>query len=317
MTTAAELHDLDWQKSVSERHRTALMWFEKHAGEEVGWPGPLNGDILLVTRAKGIYKPEGSRYALSVREVLDGPYLDREPVYRPDGSWSFAYFQENPDPARRDDEYTNLALMACMEDGIPVGVLRQTQGRPDVRYRVLGLAYVTEWTNGYFILEGLVPNAPHPLSRRNDPAHMLATQEALYEDETEGPEDQRERVIAEIVRRRGQPAFRKSLLEAYEQKCAITGCSAPAALEACHIVPYRGEHSHQVRNGILLRADVHTLFDLGLIAIDPQTMTVITSEGLEGTEYGELRGRVLRLPMNAELHPAEELLRAHREQAGL
>jgi len=53
-------------------------------------------------------------------------------------------------------------------------------------------------------------------------------------------EDARERVAGEILKRRGQPSFRKTLLKIYGNRCAITGCGATEVLEACHIVPYFG-----------------------------------------------------------------------------
>ncbi len=79
---------------LPERHRTALSWFLEHAGREEPWPLPLSDGTLVATRAKGIYKPNWTDYALSVRQALDGPYADREPVVRPDGSWSTCIFRK-------------------------------------------------------------------------------------------------------------------------------------------------------------------------------------------------------------------------------
>jgi predicted restriction endonuclease len=87
-------------------------------------------------------------------------------------------------------------------------------------------------------------------------------------------EDARERVAGEISKRRGQPAFRRKLLKIYGNRCAITGCNAVEVLEACHIVPYLGPKTNHPSNGLVLRADLHTLFDLGLVTIDPQNMSV-------------------------------------------
>jgi putative restriction endonuclease len=135
-------------------HVNALRWFQNRVGSEEGWPEPLEDGTLLVTRAKGIYKPKGYDYALSVREVLDGPYPDREPQYNKDGSWMYHYFQENLSTHARDSEYTNKALLACHEHKVPVGVLIQTQSKSPVCYRVVGLALVSTWRDGYFVLEG-------------------------------------------------------------------------------------------------------------------------------------------------------------------
>lgn len=86
--------------------------------------------------------------------------------------------------------------------------------------------------------------------------------------------DARERTLASIVRRRGQPRFRKQLLKAYQGRCAVTGCTLEPILEAAHIHPYLGDETNVVSNGLLLRTDVHTLFDLGLLWIEPHSLRV-------------------------------------------
>src|ERR1700722_13605652 len=73
--------------------------------------------------------------------------------------------------------------------------------------------------------------------------------------------DARERIRRTIVQRRGQAKFRNALLEAYGSRCAISGCGALEVLEAAHICPYQGSATNHVTNGLLLRADIHTLFD--------------------------------------------------------
>ncbi|MCL1148868.1 HNH endonuclease [Shewanella ulleungensis] len=82
-------------------------------------------------------------------------------------------------------------------------------------------------------------------------------------------------VLACILSRRGQSTFRTELLHAYDVKCAITKCSTEAALEAAHIIPHSLEQSYSINNGILLRADIHTLFDLFFISINPETGKVV------------------------------------------
>ena len=93
--------------------------------------------------------------------------------------------------------------------------------------------------------------------------------------------DERERAIRAIRLRRGQPAFRATLLEAYGRRCAITGCSVEDVLEAAHITPYLGSLTNHVSNGLLLPTDIHTLFDCGLLAIEPRTRTVVIAEALK------------------------------------
>ncbi len=96
--------------------------------------------------------------------------------------------------------------------------------------------------------------------------------------------DARQRLLAEIVRRQGQPLFRLRLLDAYDGRCAVTGEAAEQVLEADHVRPYRGPQSHEVSVGLLLRADLHTLFDRHLVSVDAAG-ALLVSEELRGTSY--------------------------------
>jgi hypothetical protein len=129
--------------------------------------------------------------------------------------------------------------------------------------------------------------------------------------------DARERIIGSIVRRRGQPQFRKLLLVLYKGRCAITGSDVEQALEGAHITPYKGEETNHPTNGLLLRADVHTLFDLGLLTISSRDMTVIISRKLMGTTYDCLNGRSLILPDEEKYWPSRDALDMHREGSNL
>ena len=307
------------------RHRIALEWFYRHAGTEQPWPAGIEsaeGVILLATRAKGIYKPAGSDYALSARQALKSRYPEKGPIYRDDGTWLYGYFQENEDPGERDTEFTNRALLRCLQDSVPIGVMRQTRPKPLVRYEILGLALVSSWDGGYFFFEGFARDGvAHPAGMETEVELLSVTQErSAVENHAFDPEgivDARERAFAQIIRRRGQKEFREKLLVAYEGRCAVTGCDATEALEAAHIVPYRGHDTNKVQNGLLLRADIHTLFDLGLIAISSEPWTVIIGASLAETKYGGLAGVQVCLPSDPQNWPSPEALVWHREWAGL
>jgi hypothetical protein len=129
--------------------------------------------------------------------------------------------------------------------------------------------------------------------------------------------DARERIMAAIVRRYGQPAFRRQLLQAYEGKCAISGCDVEAALDAAHIVPYRRPKTNHPANGLLLRTDLHTLFDLGLIAIETKTMTVLIAPSLVGTCYQQYAGTQLYIPSDPASCPSCEALDQHRASSSV
>jgi predicted restriction endonuclease len=132
-----------------------------------------------------------------------------------------------------------------------------------------------------------------------------------------GITDARERVMAQIVRRRGQPEFRRQLLAAYRGRCAISGCDATEALEAAHITPFRGTDTNRAGNGILLRADLHTLFDLGLLAISPADLTVALAPSLLTSAYADLNGKRVRIPDEESMWPSTAALQAHLDWSGL
>jgi HNH endonuclease len=120
--------------------------------------------------------------------------------------------------------------------------------------------------------------------------------------------DARTRVIKRAVARRGQPKFRAKLMNAYSGQCAVTGYEAEAALEAAHLRPYRGPKSNTLSNGLLLRADIHTLLDLGLLAFNPQTREVVVSQFLAGTQYASLSGTPLAEPVLESQRPSQDAL---------
>lgn len=112
-------------------------------------------------------------------------------------------------------------------------------------------------------------------------------------------EQAKEKIKKSIGQRQGQSKFRRCLLTAYKSCCAITGCEVEEALEAAHIIPYCLTRDNDPSNGLLLRADLHTLFDLNMIIIDPETRTVYLNDRLRGCDtYRELLEKtILRQPM--------------------
>jgi hypothetical protein len=139
----------------------------------------------------------------------------------------------------------------------------------------------------------------------------------LRETDPQTAQEARQAIIGDIIHRRGQPALRQRLLEAYEGSCAITGFSAAEALEVALVVPWRGPSTHHPSNALLLRADIHTLFDLGRLAIDTRSMTVVVADELMQTSYRILSGRPLRAPEDEALRPSPDALDMHRRLAGL
>lgn len=90
-------------------------------------------------------------------------------------------------------------------------------------------------------------------------------------DKTERKRLKRQREMAERWARPGQAAFRTALLELFGGKCAISGCYSLDAIDAAHIIGVDGEGEDKVSNGLILRADLHRLFDRDLMAINPKS----------------------------------------------
>jgi hypothetical protein len=300
---------------LSESHARRLAWFEDHKGETTGLPKPLDGGLRLVCTPKGIYKPRELDYALSIRINLDSPYQDGQVLPRPDGGWRLSYHQEGGgDSADRVRMFTNRGLTQCIEDRIPVGVLRAVEkaGKTTL-YEVLGLALPVGWYEGYFLLESLGPEGDIPAGDTLGEI-LEGTAEASIESEAEraavpGDDfDARLRALRQIVARRGQAKFRAALLQAYDGRCAVTGCDVEAVLDAAHIRPYRGKDSNVLANGLLLRTDIRTLLDLQLIGIDPDTSRVVIARRLQGTQYVELAGVQLAEPATAAQRPSRNAL---------
>jgi putative restriction endonuclease len=118
--------------------------------------------------------------------------------------------------------------------------------------------------------------------------------------------DERERLFRQIRARRGQQAFRENLRARYGDRCSVSGCDILDVLEAAHIRPYRGDLDNHVENGLLLRADLHTLFDLDLIGIEPSTLIVHLHPDVNRGAYEELLGCVLSC--SSGNRPSEEAL---------
>lgn len=112
-----------------------------------------------------------------------------------------------------------------------------------------------------------------------------------------------------IAKRRGPSKFRQRLLEAYNGSCSITGCHVEPILEVAFLHPNLSEENTAISNGLLLRADLHTLFDLHLIVIEPETLKVMVAPSLRQSSYGTLHEQPLRPTNSEDCKPNEESLR--------
>jgi putative restriction endonuclease len=121
-----------------------------------------------------------------------------------------------------------------------------------------------------------------------------------------------------ITPRLGQGSFRFLVTDAYRRSCAITEEHSLPVLEAAHIKPFSEGGFHQVNNGLLLRSDVHRLFDSGYITVTPDYCIEVSrrlkEEFENGRYYYPFHGHNLHhLPLSPADHPSKELLIWHNE----
>lgn len=123
--------------------------------------------------------------------------------------------------------------------------------------------------------------------------------------------------LQRIRLRMGQPAFRARLLVAYDGRCAITQADVPETLEAAHIVSHANGGTTQTSNGPLLRADMHTSFDLRLIVVDTAKWTVLAHPDIRRSDVGrEIHRAPFRLPTNFAHRPSPVDLDVPGHQVG-
>ena len=119
--------------------------------------------------------------------------------------------------------------------------------------------------------------------------------------------------------RLGQGAFRVLVTDAYHRKCAITGEKTLPVLQAAHIKPFSEQGPHEVRNGLLLRSDLHILYDRGYLGVD-QDMKIkvspkIKEEFENGRDYYIHQGQSLKIvPEKDGERPSREYLEWHLKE---
>jgi putative restriction endonuclease len=116
----------------------------------------------------------------------------------------------------------------------------------------------------------------------------------------------------------GQGTFRINVIRAYDNECALSGTRVTPALEAVHIKPFSVSQDHSIQNGILLRRDIHSVFDAGFATFDESCCFVVSPKVKEifnnGHEYRKLHGKHLRMPLKSEWNPSSEYLEWHRNE---
>ena len=121
----------------------------------------------------------------------------------------------------------------------------------------------------------------------------------------------------EVLPRLGQGSFRVVVTDAYDRRCAITGERTLPALDAAHIKPYSAAGENRVPNGLLLRSDLHRLFDRGYLTVTPELRVRVSrrirEEFENGKHYYAMEGATMRVPARPEYHPDGRALEWHQD----
>jgi putative restriction endonuclease len=120
-----------------------------------------------------------------------------------------------------------------------------------------------------------------------------------------------------VRRRLGQGAFRVLVTDTYERRCAVTQERVLPVLEAAHIKPVAAGGAHRIENGLLLRSDVHTLFDRGYVTVSPDHRIHVSRRLREDFQNGEhylrFEGGEIWVPKSPRDRPDRELLEWHAD----
>ena len=120
-----------------------------------------------------------------------------------------------------------------------------------------------------------------------------------------------------VLPRLGQGSFRVIVTDSYARRCAFTHSPVLHVLEAAHIRPYALGGAHAPQNGILLRQDIHTLFDRGYVTVTPEYKIEVSRRIKEefdnGREYYGMHGTLIQLPQAQARRPAADFLKWHNE----
>jgi putative restriction endonuclease len=203
-------------------------------------------------------------------------------------------YRREPDDGRRDYEIGCRMLQQpfffAEEDWIPI----PASWAPNI---VVGRGYDTRTEDGRYLWR----EVHHRLGRQSQ--YGLQDEAARYGEPML------------IQPRIGQGTFRIAVTDVYGRRCAVTGERTLPLLDAAHIRSYADGGEHRIDNGVLLRTDIHRLFDIGYVTITTDGRFEVSKKLREdfqnGRYYHELHGQAVAPPNHDRFRPAPEALEWH------
>lgn len=204
----------------------------------------------------------------------------------------------------------------------------QVRGDPEIGCNILNGPFFFAERDWIPVPESWAPNIVRGRTfdtQENDGLKLWnAVAERLVREQGAEPQVEEARFGAEYLTRArlGQGTFRVLVTEAYARRCAITGERTLPVLEAAHIKPYSENGPHLISNGLLLRSDLHILFDEGYVTVTEDLRIQVSGKIKEqyenGKEYYQYRDKgLLAIPDRQDERPATDFLKWHNEQVFL
>lgn len=323
---------LSYERAISiapAAYQRAYQWFLDHENEcgPRPWRENTPNDVpITLVAQRGIHKPSGQRYAISVTVANSSLYGEDSIHQLDDNTWVIRYCEHHRcSGAKPGSPIYNKSLFSCLQDGIPVGVFYKLRSE----YQCLGLAFLESYdtATGFFTLHGpvhknsfdsLSPITSQEINAALKRAGITIAPNAFDNDlpTFDYPSTPNMTTIEiDSVRRdvqsTRQASFRRDLLAAYDYRCAISGYDTVPALTATYISSYLGAASNKPSAGILLRADLSTLYRQSLISINPETYEVAVGNCLRNSSYSHFDRRRIILPDCDAFKPSRSRLEAH------
>ncbi|WP_234434507.1 hypothetical protein OG337_20705 [[Kitasatospora] papulosa] len=287
-----------WLMLAVDEHKRAGDGYDDDPSRHYSWDDRVNNHAKVQPNDVIVLRDRDMLLGVSVIESIETDQATKERHYCP--------FCGRAGAAPRKRELPKYKCWEC----------KAVFPEPD-RETVQVKTYRSEHEAGWIDLRGLM-NVPQMNALCEKPKSQLSLRQLRWDDFREAVETGKYPVPLDIVDstrdvlagghrkatvrvRVGQPAFRKDLLATFGSVCAFTGDAPQQALEAAHLYSYAANGKHYKGGGLLLRRDLHRLFDLGLIVVNPQTKTLDVSADLEGyPDYAKLHGVPLAVPTTAD-----------------
>jgi len=288
------------------------------------WMGedPVLSDLGILKMASGTNFPITQKQGTRLKQLVENTGRSWSKPESTAGLWLYNQLTDKPIARNKDSEVAKVAVqIGRAVTGVYNKVMNFRAIDPrDDRKGMAGAAKIDHqvWAN-YFDVETNTLNTETlnsdyqrvwgSVAKTSDKRRVTKEPKEAVDD------DVAEKRLAAITRRRGQPAFRKRLLYLYDHKCAVTGVDVDMVLDAAHIVSHATSGDNSSDNGILLRSDLHDLFDAGLLVIDPDSFRVCIDDSVTAAEYRRLDECVLRERVDGSQPNSEYLAQKNRSGA--